>query len=87
MATDEDDVMVATLRARMDLGIHHLLAAARMGARLRAIEHDHHDEPFGEFWDEILHFGLGVAVLSVASLESYANELLGVVTWSLFTMV
>jgi hypothetical protein len=71
----DEDVMTTTGRTRMNLGIHHLLAAGRMAAQVSAVERDHRDQQFGEFWDEILQFGLGVVTLSASSIESYANEL------------
>jgi hypothetical protein len=67
--------LVATGRTRMNLGIHHLLAAGRMASRVSAVEKEHAGQGFGEFWEEILQFALGVVTLSVASLEAYANEL------------
>lgn len=67
----------ATIRARtrMNLALHHLLAACRFAARIRELEREHAGQPFGAFWEEILHNALGVAVLTAASLESYANEM------------
>ena len=62
-------------KTRMNLGLHHLFAACRYGARIQEIEHENAGKEFGPFWEEILHNALGVATLTVASLESYANEM------------
>ena len=64
----------ATARCRTNLALHHLFAACRFAAQIGRIEHDNVGEPFGEFWEEIFQYSLGVVTLSVASLESYANE-------------
>ena len=65
----------ATARTRMNLALHHLFAACRSTARIHELEREHTGEPFGAFWEEILHHALGVATLTAASLESYANEM------------
>lgn len=59
----------------MNLALHHLFAACRFTARIRTLERQHVGQPFGAFWEEILQNALGVATLTVASLESYANEM------------
>ena len=59
----------------MNLALHHLFAACRFAARLQAIEQEYAGQAFGAFWEEALHNALGVATLTVASLESYANEM------------
>jgi hypothetical protein len=64
----------ATARSRTNLALHHLFAACRFSAQIGRIELENTGAPFGEFWEEILQHSLGVATLSVASLESYANE-------------
>ena len=64
-----------TGRTRMSLALHQLLAACRFAARTLELERGNLGQPFGGFWEEILHNSLGVATLTVASLESYANEL------------
>ena len=61
--------------SRMNLGIHHLYSACKAAARIEAVENANKGQPFGEFWDEVLHDSLVVATSSVAALESYANEL------------
>lgn len=69
-----NDSMSASARVRMNLALHHLFAACRFAAQVRKIEAGNASAPFGEFWEEILHNSLAVATLSVAALESYANE-------------
>ena len=64
-----------TARTRMNLALHHLLAACRFAARTYELEQGNSGQPFGGFWEEILHNSLAVATLTVASLESYANEM------------
>ncbi len=65
----------ATLRTRTNLAIHHLFAACRFASRVALIERENAGQPFGEFWEEILHNALAVAALTVASIESHANEM------------
>lgn len=65
----------ATARVRANLALHHLFAACRFSARVGQIESDNVGQPLGSFWDEILQNSLGVATLTVAALESYANEM------------
>lgn len=70
-----NDTFTASLRTRINLGLHHLFAACRFSARVHQIEFENVGKPFGSFWEEILQNSPGVAVLSVASLESLANEM------------
>jgi len=65
----------ATLRTRTNLSYHHLLAACRFTARIAEVEQANESKPFGAFWEEILHYSLAVAALSVATIECFANEL------------
>ncbi|MFZ3209127.1 MAG: hypothetical protein WA140_09880 [Geobacteraceae bacterium] len=65
----------ATLRTRTNLALHHLFAACRFASQIEQIERENSGQPFGSFWEEILHNSLGVATLTVASMESYANEM------------
>ena len=65
----------ATASSRMSLGIHHLYSACKAVARIEATERTNKGQPFGEFWNDVLHDSLVVATSSVAALESYANEL------------
>lgn len=55
--------------------MHHLFAACRFSARIHDLERENAGEPFGAFWEEILHNALGVATLTAAALEGYANEM------------
>ena len=63
-------------RTRVNLALHHFMAACRNASRIRELELKHQGEPFGEFWEEVLHCSLSVVTLSVATMESYANEVL-----------
>ncbi len=67
--------VTATARTRTNLALHHLFAACRFTSSLRQVEEEHRGQPFGEFWEEILHNALAVAALTVASIESLANEM------------
>lgn len=66
--------MTATGKTRMNLALHHLFGACRFTARIRELEEAHESDIFGPFWEEVLHNALGVATLTVACLECYANE-------------
>ena len=68
-------VVSGTGRTRTNLALHHLFAACRFSARVKEIESANAGQPFAAFWEEILQNSLGVAVLTVAALESYANEM------------
>lgn len=67
--------LTATAKTRTNLALHHLFAACRFSARIGQIEAENIGQPFGAFWEEILQNSLGVATLTVAALESYANEM------------
>jgi hypothetical protein len=76
MPQDSGEVAFAlTARTRVNLALHHLLAACRGCAAIGAIEVAHKRDIYGPFWDEILHNALSVSALSVAALEAYANQL------------
>lgn len=64
----------ATLRTRMNLALHHLFAACRSASSVRAVEDKNKGQPYGPFWDEILHYSLGTITSAAAALECYANE-------------
>jgi len=64
----------AQARMRTNLALHQLLAACKASSRLTKIEEENSGQPFGGFWTDILHEALSVALLTVASLEAYANE-------------
>lgn len=66
--------MRATAKTRMNLALHHLFAACRFSARILEIEGIYKSQSVGAFWEEILHNALGVATLTAACLECYANE-------------
>jgi len=65
----------ATGDGRVNFGVPHLLTAVIFSRQLREIESTHKGEDFGNFWDEIFAAASGVVFASVASLESYVNEL------------
>ncbi len=65
----------ATMKSRMNLSLHHMFAACRFATKIGEIECQNQSQPFGVFWEEILHYALGVAMLTVACIEGYANEL------------
>lgn len=67
--------VTATAKTRTNLALHHLFAACRFSARVGQVEAENVGQPFGSFWEEILQNSLGVATLTVAALESYANEM------------
>jgi hypothetical protein len=69
------DTMTATLALRMNYSMPHLLSAAMFSRRAGEIETDHAGKEFGPFWDELLANATACIFLSVAGLESYANEL------------
>jgi hypothetical protein len=74
-AQEDSDTVAFTYRTRTNLALHLLFAACRCASRIEEVERENSGQPFGAFWEEILHNSLGVATLTVASLESYANEL------------
>lgn len=61
--------------SRTNLGVHQLFAACKAVERIGSTERANKGRPFGGFWEDILHDSLVVATTTVASLESYANEL------------
>lgn len=75
MTTFADVTAVITAKSRTNLALHHLLAACRFAARIGELERENIGQPFGGFWEEILQNALGVATLTVACAECYANEL------------
>jgi hypothetical protein len=74
-AQEDSDTVAFTCRTRTNLALHLLFAACRFASRIEEVERENSGQPFGAFWEEILHNSLGVLTLTVASLESYANEL------------
>ena len=70
-----NDASSGSIKTYANLALHHLFAASRSAGRIAQIEKEYESAPFGPFWEEILQNSLGVATLTVAGLESYANEL------------
>jgi hypothetical protein len=75
LITEAPDVMSATVKTRMNYAVPHLLSAAIFSRRVGEIEAKHSGQAFGPFWDEILAHATATVFLTVAGLESYANEL------------
>ena len=64
-----------TAKTHVNLGVHHLFAACRFASRVVELEQLNAGQSYGDFCDEILQNALGVATLTVASLEAFANEM------------
>ena len=75
LSTTQAQTSSANVKTRTNLASHHLFAACRFSAKVKEIENANLGKEFSGFWEEILHNSLGVATLSVAALESYANEM------------
>jgi hypothetical protein len=75
LSTSQAQTSSANVKTRTNLALHHLFAACRFSAKVKEIENANLGKEFSGFWEEILHNSLGVATLSVAALESYANEM------------
>jgi hypothetical protein len=73
--TQQQTTASAEIRTRTNLSLHHLLGACRSTRRIGEIEQEYKNRELGNFWDEIFQHALSVATLSVAAIESYANEL------------
>jgi hypothetical protein len=58
----------------MNLASVHLMGAERFSRRVGEIERQHQGQPFGDFWEEILHNATACVFAAVASLEAYVNE-------------
>ncbi len=67
--------VVATAKSRSNFSLHHLFAACRYTNRIGEVEAENTGKEFAGFWDEILQNAMAVAMLSVACLEGFANEL------------
>jgi hypothetical protein len=63
------------LHLRMNFAVPNLMSAAMFSRRVGEIESKHSTETMGPFWDEILAHATACIFLTVAGLESYANEL------------
>jgi hypothetical protein len=60
---------------RVNMGVPHLLSAAALCRRVGEVETANSGKEFGEFWHDIFANATGAVFASIASLESYANEL------------
>lgn len=67
--------MSANVRVRMNFAVLHLAAAASFARRTAQVEAEHSQDDFGPFFEDILASSSACVLLSVASLEAYANEL------------
>lgn len=65
----------AYARTRPSLSLQPLLAVRRFATRISVIEAEFAGQELSEFWQEILELSLAIATLSVAALESCANEI------------
>ena len=64
-----------SMDVRSNLSVNHLLASARFSRHVCSIEKANQGKPLGPPYDEILSFCIATVLTSVASLESYANEI------------
>lgn len=64
-----------TARTRMNMSLPHLLSACFFSRAVCDLEGANLGKRFGSFWQEILAHATASIFLTVASLESYANEL------------
>jgi hypothetical protein len=62
-------------RGRTNFGVQHLMAAAYFSRKVHKIETINSGKEFGPFFDKILWFSTACVFSSVASIESYFNEL------------
>lgn len=68
-------------RSRVNFGVPHLLSSASFSRATKALEIEHHGEPLGAFWDDVLAQATASIFTAVAGLESYANELFADRQW------
>jgi len=68
-------VMAASASVRTNLSLQHLLGAARFARQAYQVEQENAGQPFGAFFEELVHLVIAAVTLSVASLEAAANEL------------
>lgn len=64
-----------TVSQRTNLAVQNMLAAARFSRRVTELEDSNRSQPFGSFWEEILHNSIASVMCCSSSLEAYANEL------------
>lgn len=64
------------LRQKSAYAIQHLMAAARFSHQCGIVQEENKGKPLGAFYDEQISCVSAAVMLSVASIESYINELL-----------
>jgi hypothetical protein len=74
MVTETSDTVQATATWRMNYSAPNLTSAAMFSRRVGEIEAAHLGRELGAFWEDILAHATACIFLSVAGLESYANE-------------
>lgn len=72
--TQGAQTLIARANVRMNLAYQHLLAAASFARSAQALEAQNLDQPFGEFFSDIIGYVSGSVIMSVAALEAYINE-------------
>lgn len=65
----------ATASVRVNLAVQQMLAASRFSRQVGELERTNASQPFGPFWEEILHNGIAAILACASSMEAYANEL------------
>jgi hypothetical protein len=60
---------------RQNLAVQQLLAAGRFSKQVGEIERANTEQPFGPFWEEILHNSIASVLCCASSIEAYANEI------------
>src|SRR4051812_4009066 len=66
--------VTATGKFRMNLSLHHMMAACRFATIIDEIETQHHGEELGPFYDDIVMNAYYYVIMAVASLEAFINE-------------
>jgi hypothetical protein len=72
---EEPDMGQITLRTRTNLAVPHFISACLFSKQVMALERENQGKEFGAFWEDILANASASVLLTVAALESYANEL------------
>ena len=67
--------VTATASTRTNFALQHLLGAARFARQAWQVERSNAGQPFGSFFEELIHLATAAITLSVSSLEAFANEL------------
>jgi hypothetical protein len=65
----------ATATVRTNFAAQHLLGVARFARQAWSVEQANSGEPFGQFFEELIHLVTATVTISVASLEAFGNEL------------